>query len=134
MMPMGPAPVIKHVLAHAFKGQRGVDGVAEGIKRCSRGILVHAVAMMPDVRHRHADVFGEGPGAVHADADGVFAKMPAAGEAVAAAPADDVALGADDLARMEVVHVRADATISPTNSCPTTIGTGIVFCAQASHL
>src|ERR1700722_7378215 len=25
------------------------------------------------------------------------------------------------------------STISPTNSCPTTIGTGIVFCAQASH-
>ncbi len=24
-------------------------------------------------------------------------------------------------------------TISPTNSCPTTIGTGIVRCAQASH-
>ena len=24
-------------------------------------------------------------------------------------------------------------TTSPTNSCPTTIGTGIVFCAQASH-
>src|SRR5580692_5333574 len=26
------------------------------------------------------------------------------------------------------------ATTSPTNSWPTTIGTGIVFCAQASHL
>ncbi len=26
------------------------------------------------------------------------------------------------------------STISPTNSWPTTIGTGIVFCAQASHL
>ncbi len=25
------------------------------------------------------------------------------------------------------------STISPTNSCPTTIGTGIVCCAQASH-
>src|SRR5690606_31148271 len=26
------------------------------------------------------------------------------------------------------------STTSPTNSCPTTIGTGIVFCAQASQL
>ena len=26
------------------------------------------------------------------------------------------------------------STTSPTNSCPTTIGTGIVFCAHASHL
>jgi hypothetical protein len=97
----------QNVLAHAFKGQRGVHGVAEGIED-ARHLLVHAVAMMPDVRHRHADVFGEGSGAVHADADGVFAKVAASGEAVAAATADDVALGADDLAGMEVVHVGAD--------------------------
>ena len=26
------------------------------------------------------------------------------------------------------------STIRPTNSCPITIGTGIVFCAHSSHL
>ena len=48
------------------------------------------------------------PGAVDADALGVRAQVAAAGHAVAAAPADDVALAADDVAGREVVDVRAD--------------------------
>ena len=63
--------------------------------------------MMPDIRHGHADVLGEGPGAVHPDADGVLAKMTAAREAVAAAPADNVTFRADDLSRVKIIHVRA---------------------------
>src|SRR5262249_17801724 len=46
-------------------------------------------------------------GAIHADADGVGAKMAASGEAVAATAADHVAFAADNFAGEEVVHVLA---------------------------
>ena len=48
------------------------------------------------------------PGALHADAVRVRAEMAAPGHAVAAAPADDVALAADEVADLEVADVRAD--------------------------
>ena len=54
------------------------------------------------------DVFGERARPVDADALGVRAEVPPAGQAVAAAAADDVALAADDLAGMKVRDVRAD--------------------------
>jgi len=50
----------------------------------------------PDVGHRHRDVLGEGAGAIDTDAQGVFAQVAAAGQAIAAASAHDVAFGADD--------------------------------------
>ena len=43
-------------------------------------------------------IFGEGAGAVDADALGVRAEVAAAGEAVAAAVADDVALAGNQFA------------------------------------
>ena len=64
--------------------------------------------MVPDVGHRDRDVLGEGAGAVDADAAGVGAEVAAAGHAVATAPADDVALAADQVAYLEVVDVGAD--------------------------
>ena len=51
---------------------------------------------------------GERAGAVDADALGVGAEVAPAGHAVAAAAAHEVTLAADDVARREVVHVRAD--------------------------
>src|SRR5262249_59816711 len=62
----------------------------------------------PDVGHRHGDVFGECAGALHADALRVLAQVAAAGQAVAAVAADDVPLGADDLAGVEVLDVGTD--------------------------
>ncbi len=55
-----------------------------------------------------ARILGERAGPIDADALGVLAQMPPAGEAVAAAAADDVALAADDVAGVKVVDVRAD--------------------------
>ena len=82
------------------------------------------------------DVFGEGAGAIDADALTVLrAQVAAAGQTVAAAAADDVAFAADDVADVRSrVTLAPTSTISPTNSWPTTIGTGMVFCAQASQL
>ena len=62
----------------------------------------------PDVGHRQRQVLGERPGPIDADALGVLAQVPPAGQAVAAAAADHVPLAADDLADVEVLDVRAD--------------------------
>jgi hypothetical protein len=70
--------------------------------------LVHMRLVPPDVAHRQHDKFRERTGTIHPDARGERAKMAAAGKAVAAAPAGDVALAADDVAGVKVVHVGAD--------------------------
>ena len=96
----------QHVLAEHGEGERRVHGVAEGIE--DRGdVEVDARRVLPDVRHRQRDALGERAGAVDADALGVGAEVPAARHAVAAAAAHEVPLAADDVARREVVHVRA---------------------------
>jgi hypothetical protein len=46
----------------------------------------------------------------------VGAQLPPSGQAVPAETADDVALTGDEVARLEVVHVRADLDDVPTNS------------------
>ena len=97
----------EHVLAEHGEGERGVDGVAERVE--DRGdVHVDAGPVVPDVRHRQRDELGEGAGPVHADALRVRAQVPPAGQAVAAAAADDVALAADQVAGVEVAHVGAD--------------------------
>ena len=63
----------------------------------------------PDVGLRERKKFGEGAGAVDADALGVGAEVAPAGEAVAAVAADDVALAGDDVAFAEVVDVGSGA-------------------------
>ncbi len=77
----------------------------------------------------------ERAGPVDADAQRVAAEMAAAGTAVAALAADDVALARNALA--DVVSAsppRRVARSSPTNSWPVTIGTGTVFAAHSSQL
>ena len=124
----------QHVLAQHGEGERGVHGVAEGIED-GGDVEIDALVVAPDVGHRQRDVFGERARAVHADAHGVRAQVAPAGEAVAAAAADHVAFAADDVAGEEIGHIGADGfTISPTNSWPIAMGTGMVFCAHSSHL
>ena len=64
--------------------------------------------MDPDVRHRQRQILGKRPRPIDADALGVLAQVPAAGQAVAAPAADHVALAADDLADVKILDVRAD--------------------------
>ena len=65
-------------------------------------------AMLPDVGHRQGDVLGESAGAVDADALCMRAEVTPARHAVAAAPADQMPLAADEIAGMKVVDVTAD--------------------------
>src|SRR5262249_55565419 len=69
---------------------------------------IDALVMPPDVGHRQRDVLGERARPVHTDALGVCAQMTPPREAIAAAPAHDVAFSADDIAREEVADVRTD--------------------------
>ena len=95
------------VLAQHGERERRVHGVAVGIE--DRGdVQVDAGRVLPDVRHGQRDELGERPRAVDADALRVRAQVAAARHAVAAAAAHEVPLAADDVARREVVHVRAD--------------------------
>ena len=97
----------QHVLAEHRELERGVDGVPERVE--DRGdVGVDAVGVMPDVRHRQRDQLGERPGPVDAHAARVRAQVAAAGHAVAASAAHDVALARDDVAGVEVAHVRPD--------------------------
>ena len=100
-MPIGPGAGDQHVLAQHGERERGVHGVAERVE--DRGdVAVDAVVVVPDVGHRQREVLGERARAVDADALRVLAQVPPAGEAVAAAAADDVPLAADDVAGVEV--------------------------------
>jgi hypothetical protein len=95
------------VLAEERKGERGMDRVAERIE--DRGdILVDARPVVPDVRHRQDNEFGEGPVAPDAEPDGVGTQVAATSETMAAPTADHVALATDEIARVEVRDVGAD--------------------------
>jgi len=83
--------------------------------------------------YKQGDEFGECAGAVDADALRVGAEMPAAGHAIAAASAGDMALAAHDVAGIEVVYVGANLDDLSDKLMPMAIGTGIVFCAHSSH-
>ena len=96
----------QHVLAQQVELQRGVHGVAVGVE--NRGdVQVDARAVYPDVGHRQGNVLGEGARPIHADARRVGAEVASARHAVAAAPADHVALAGNDLPGVEVVDVVA---------------------------
>ncbi len=97
----------QHVFAEDVEAERGVHGVAEGIEDAGH-IKVDARAVVPHVAHGQGEILREGAGAVDADADGVRAEMAPAGEAIAAAPTDDVAFAAHDFAGEKVVHIFAD--------------------------
>ena len=97
----------QHVLAQDREGERGVDRVAERVED-RRDLLVDARPVVPDVGHRQRHVLGERPVASDAETDGVGAQVAAAGEAVAASSADDVAFARDEVARLEVRDVRPD--------------------------
>ena len=97
----------QHVLAQHREGKRRVHRVAEGIED-GRHFAGRCRDVPPDIGHGQRNQFGEGPGAVDAHALRRSAQMPPPGQAVAAAAAHHVALAADDVAGIEVVHVRSD--------------------------
>ena len=109
-----------------------MHGVAERVED-RRDLVGDVVGDGDDVALGDGEVFREGAGAVHPDPEGVAAEMPAPGAAVAAEAADDVPLARDAVADPKRVTAAPVAAMRPTNSWPTTIGTGTVAAAQASQ-
>jgi hypothetical protein len=95
------------VFAEDREGERGVDGVAEGIE--DGGYFERdAGRVLPDVGHGQDDELGEGSVAIDSDTHGVGAEVATASETVAAAAADYVAFAGDDGSDGEVFDVGAD--------------------------
>ena len=63
---------------------------------------------MDGIARGDAEVFGERAVAIYAHAFGVFAQVAAAGEAVAAETADDVAFAVDEIAGLEANNIGPD--------------------------
>src|SRR2546428_13775755 len=62
---------------------------------------------MPDIRGGNAYVLGKSAVAVNAHADGVFAEMAPASQAIAAMAADQMPFAGDEIAGLEVFDVAA---------------------------
>src|SRR5690606_23094627 len=98
----GSRPGDQHVLADDREGQRGVHGVAERVE--DRGdVQVDGDAVHPDVGGGQRDVLGEGAVTADSQAHGGPAQVAAAGQAVAALAAHQVALAADQVTGLDVV-------------------------------
>src|ERR1700674_4866206 len=89
----------QHVLRDDPKLGRRVNGIAEWVEYRSN-VEVDFGEVGPQVDRRHHDQLGEGAVALDSDADRVGAERAPAGQAIAAAPANDMSLGSDDLARL----------------------------------
>ena len=133
MIPIGPAPVTSTSSPSSGNDSAVCTAFPKGSKiaATSNGIVS---AVPPDIRHRQRDVFRERARPVHPHAHRVRAQVPPPRQAVPAPPANHVPFAAHQIAREEIHDVRAGLHDPPTNSCPTAIGTGIVFCAHSSHL
>jgi len=81
-----------------------MNGVSEGIEN-GGDVEIDALFVPPDIRHRDGNILSECPGPVDPHSPGVCAKVPASGQAVPAAPAHDVTLGANDISFMKIGHV-----------------------------
>ena len=81
--------------------------VAEGIEN-RRHVPVDVLLVVPDIRHRHRNIFRKRARTIDAYPLCVLAKMPSPGQTVAATAADHMALGADDFVGEKIGHVRTD--------------------------
>ena len=98
----------EHVFAEHVERQGGVDGVAERVEDRLRRRAGCCGSWTQTLVIGSARYSAKAPGRLTPMPLRVLAQMPPAGEAVAAAAADDVAFAADDVAGVEVVDVRAD--------------------------
>jgi len=110
--PDRPGARHEDVLAEHRERESGMHRVPERVED-RRHVLVDARTVVPDVRHRQRNELRERTGPIDAEPDRVRAEVPAAGHTVAATPADDVPLAADEVPLPEVAHVRADGDDVP---------------------
>ena len=105
--PIGPAPLTRTSSPRTGKASAVWTAFPNGSKIAAISGSTPG-PVMPDVRHRQDDVLGEGPVPPDPEPDRAVAQVAAAGEAVAASAAHDVAFARDQIARREVVDVAAD--------------------------
>ena len=97
----------EHILADDVERERRVSGVAERVE--NRGnLIVDRGRQLEHIGRGYGQIFGECAGAIHADAEGVAAQVPASGAAIAAVSAGDVSLARDPIAGAEAAHLAAD--------------------------
>ena len=104
MIPIGPAPVMRTSSPRTGKLERGVHGVAERVED-RRHVEVYPGQVTPHVHGREGNVLRERPGVIDPDPLGSGTLHTAARDAVAAPPADQMALPAHEVAYLEVVHI-----------------------------
>ncbi|MNC98922.1 hypothetical protein D3C83_170290 [compost metagenome] len=77
-----------------------MNRIAERVEECG-DLRIEGLVMPPDVGLGDEDVVGECTGEVDSDSPSVLAQVTTAGQAVATAIADHVALRPDELADLE---------------------------------
>ena len=70
-------------------------------------VEIDVLFVTPDVRHGKSDVVGERSRPCHANPHGVRAQMAATCQTVAAPAADHMSLAGDNVADVEIIHIRS---------------------------
>ena len=129
MMPIGPAPVTSTSSPSTGNANAVCTALPRGSKIAATSRSM-PVAVPPDVAGGDGDVVGEGAGVGHADAGGARALHAPPAMQLRQRPQTmcPSPLTISPTARSVTSVPRS--TISPTNSWPTTSGTGTFCCAQ----
>ena len=107
MIPIGPAPVMRTSSPSTGKVSAVCTALPNGSK-IGRHVEVDAGQVTPHVHGRQGDVLGESAREIDPDTLGPGTLHAPAGNAVAAAPADQMTFAAHEVAYLEVVDVRAE--------------------------
>ena len=122
------------VFSHQIEGQGGMGRVAEGIED-RRDVVGQTVGQLVGVvrgdRQRYS---AKAPGPVDADALVLRQRCSRPARQLRQCAADDVPSPEIRSPGAKSSTSSPTSTISPTNSWPIVIGTGMVFCDQSSHL
>src|ERR1019366_6978240 len=102
--PYGARPGDQHVLTKDWEAERGVHGVSERVED-RRHVKVDVVGVTPDIRGGKRDVLGIRARVIHSDPLGTRAHDAPARDAVATAPADEVAFAAHEIAYRELLDI-----------------------------
>ncbi len=97
----------QHIFSQHVEGQRRMGGVAQGVE-AGENIPWDGGIAVPDVGHRDAQILGKSSRPVNPHTAGIHAQVAAAGQAVAAAAADQVPFAGDNVTGLKIMHVVAD--------------------------
>ena len=87
--------------------ERGVDRITERVED-RRDFQIDVRLVLPDISYRNGNQLGKSAIGVYTDSPCICTKRTAAGHAITTSATDQMPLGADDIARLEIDHVRAD--------------------------